>query len=117
MTDKKSTRNLILKAISDLQSALESLTDGEPTLPPDAQKRLDQGICLKCGKPLNEGKGKPSRGCHHTCYQTIMRTIASSGESENDAVAKGLLAPASNAGRKPQAKKLDDFKQPRHKRI
>ena len=104
--DAKELATAIGKVVSDLQAIQRKLSIGEPTFPKHARERLTAGLCLKCGKPLSDGKGKPARGNHAACYQSIIRTMASSGELEEDAISKGLLAPSRAERQKAEAYKL-----------
>ncbi len=97
------------RAIAELQSIKRLMNAKAPVFPKSASERLEAGLCLKCGKPLAIGKGRPARGNHASCYRAIIRAMSVSGELEDDAVEKGLLAPIEQAGRKPKHVSLDDL--------
>lgn len=111
MDEIKKFAAAIEKAIDGLRTVHREMVAKEPVFPPEAQERLDKGICLVCGLPLSDSPGRPSRGNHPKCYKLVQRTLAASGETETDAITQGLLSPApAQSGRKPANASLADLK-------
>lgn len=102
----------VLEKIDALAAALASLRElvalGVPTLPNDAQKRYEEGVCLLCRKPLaiDPSSGQaierdPVRGCHRSCHRTLAREIAAGKMTDGEAISRGFHAPKRSGGRLP----------------
>ena len=92
------------KRISELVKELASLyalgKENSIENPPDTVAKITAGICVFCGKSM-ENEKKPRRGCHASCARSIdRRIIAGEYTSEDDAVQKGAWAIAEKGGRK-----------------
>jgi hypothetical protein len=87
---------LIEGHIQRIREVLDSLT---PSLPDESQKKLEEGFCLSCGKPLKGKKAPSVRGNHASCYRKLKRAMDEGRITDAAAVASGKLAPKKAGGR------------------
>lgn len=106
--DTESTESIKLRLANlarEIQAIYEILSEEEPELPTEAQKRLDAGLCLECGKPISNERAK--RGCHERCHRKVLRAIEKGKYTEYAAISAGHLAPKGKGGRPPQLTELE----------
>lgn len=90
------------KASELLLAVLEELQSEDQIIPPEIQQRFNQfekaRLCLHCGKSL--GSELVTRGCHRTCYSTLMQRISRGQATERDLLHEGRMQPAGKGGRR-----------------
>lgn len=104
--DREEINKRLDSLVREIQAVYQLVNADLPQLPPAALKKLEQGICLKCGKRIVKTEDK-KRGCHVRCHRSLLRSIEKGLFSEFDAIAKGLLAPKSSGGRRPVMTELE----------
>lgn len=88
-----------LLAIRDaIDDAIQAIDSGLPSPPGEALEKMDQGICLKCGKKIKRDQ-QARRYCHESCYRTLMRRIQEGETTEDQLINDGILGPKITAGR------------------
>jgi len=102
--DTEAFKNRLTNMAREIQLLYEIVSETEPSLPPEAQKRFDDGVCLECQRPI---EGKTKRGCHEACHRKVLRAINANKYSEYDAIRNGRLAPKGQGGRPPQLTELE----------
>lgn len=85
--------------IFELQRFRQEILDGAPVFPQSAQDLLDARTCLVCKNKI-EANEPAFRGNHEKHYRQVMRAIERGELTENQAIARGLLAPQATPGRK-----------------
>ena len=105
-----------LKQIRDLtDSLLAELGESSIESPPDVQQKVDNRVCLQCGRSVGEDE-QYRRGLCTSDYETTRRKIRSGEVNESDLVREGLMAPATTPGRKKAGTALDEYLATKHKR-
>ena len=104
--DTEAIKTRLANMARELQSLYGIVNNAEPSLPPEAQQRFDDGICLECQQPIKKGD-ITKRGCHSGCHRKILRAIKANKYTEFDAVRNGRLAPKGQGGRPPQLTELE----------
>lgn len=95
LSDLNKLRGLLQQAV-DLLDALVKTSPA--AFPHSRQSLLERGVCLVCEKPIH---GRKIRGCHESCYKSVMRLIERGEVTESEAIAGGVLAAKRAAGRPP----------------
>lgn len=92
----------------ELETIYQLVNESEPNLPPEAEQRLADGTCLKCGKKITKAEQpKSKRGNHEKCYAHVLRQIKKGVYTENDAIRSGIIAPARKGGRPTQLTEIE----------
>lgn len=99
--DTAELANRLSKLATELASIASELAKGgnRQPQPSGVEEKVSSGLCLNCGKPLNDRSSRPVRGCHESCYREIKNLIAQGAYSEAEAIANGLLLPKAGGGR------------------
>lgn len=95
--DNQEVNERINSLIAELELLRRVITQGQAIFPRFAEKSVAERRCLDCGLPL--GSAKVVRGCHESCHKRISRAIERGELTDDDAISKGWLTPASGGGR------------------
>lgn len=96
--DNEQIRQKLSTAIELLLSVQAAVDGAAPQFPAEAQKQLEQGICLFCGIKFEPGE-KSQRGVHPREYRKMMRRIEKGEVTEDALISQGLIAPQKPPGK------------------
>lgn len=94
-----------------LSSAIETLEEVRLAIQQNwarDEKPKGREVCMCCKEPIlpREESGK-TRGCHQRCYKLLYRAWQDGSMTEQQAIDRGLIQPAYQAGRKRAVTKID----------
>lgn len=106
--DKDDILKLVQQAEDLLVRVKYLLLRDTANFPEEAQKMLDQRICLGCGKRIPKTV-RVFRGNHERCYRRTYRKIQDGKISDREAVDAELLSPAAPGGKIRKSTHLDEY--------